>query len=77
MEPLLGPTGINLADTAAFLAETARIFGDLGEENTAVRGMEKLMHGNPDLSCCYADLVHLVTTTLDLSDKTKNGTLQH
>lgn len=47
MEPFIGPLGeIRFANTAAFLQELTRVFGDSNEQATAARGLESLRQGN-------------------------------
>lgn len=76
MEPFLGPMGIDLANTAAFLAEITHIFSDSDEEKTAARELEKLKQGNRDFSRYYADFVRLSTMIPDMGEKAEKRALE-
>ena len=75
MEPLISPDGVNLADTAAFLAEITRIFGDSDEPGSASRKLEKLKQGSRDFFRYYADFGRLATI-LGIDDSAKRYALE-
>ena len=70
MEPLDSPDGVNLADTAAFLAKITRIFGDSDEQGSASSELEKLKQGSRDFSRYYADFARLAVI-LGINDGAK------
>ena len=75
MEPLVSPDGVNLADTAAFLTEITRIFGDSDEQGSASRELEKLKQGSRDFSRYYADFARLAAI-LGIEDRAKRYALE-
>ena len=75
MEPLVSPDGVNLADTAAFLAEITRIFGDSDEQGSASRELEKLKQGSRDFSRYYANFARLAAI-LGIDNRAKRYALE-
>ena len=75
METLVSPDGVNLADTAAFLAKITRIFGDSDEQGSASRELEKLKQGSRDFSRYYADFARLAAI-LGIDDRAKRYALE-
>jgi hypothetical protein len=75
LEPFVTAEGVNFADTAAFLEELTRVFGDTDEKATAARELEKLKQGNRDFSRYHADFIRLVTI-LGYDDTAKRHALE-
>ena len=75
MEPLISLNGVNLADTAAFLAEITHIFGDSDEPGSPSRELEELKQGSRDFSWYYADFTRLAAI-LGIDDRVKRYALE-
>lgn len=75
MEPFVTPAGVNFDNTAAFLTELTRIFGDSDEKATAARELEKLKQGNRDFNRYHADFVRLMSI-LEYDDTAKRHALE-